>query len=326
MDKELKSQVDISIVIPVFNEEENVTELHSRLTEVLSKLGKTYEIIWVDDGSIDGTLDVLRQLVNKSNNVRIIAFRRNFGQTAALSAGFNFANGDVIIPMDGDLQNEPEDIPRLLNKIDEGFDVVSGWRKKRKDRMITRRIPSFLANWIISRITGVHLHDYGCTLKVYRKEVVKNIHLYGEMHRFIPALASWMGVSVTEIEVKHNPRRRGKTKYSLSRTPRVILDLINVKFLLSYSTRPIQIFGGIGIFLFFLSFISLAAVVAMRVFRGTDMTGNPLLYLSILFVIVGGQFITLGLLGEINIRAYHESQKRPIYAIKEIVNDDSELS
>jgi glycosyltransferase involved in cell wall biosynthesis len=314
----------ISVVIPVFNEEGNLAELYNRLKDVLENdLECPYEIIFVDDGSTDSSFHILSGLAEKDTHLKVIQFQRNFGQTAAIAAGFNFAEGEIIIPMDADLQNDPTDILLLHAKVEEGYDIVSGWRRKRKDAFITRRLPSQIANWIISRITGVYLHDYGCTLKAYRKHVVKNINLYGEMHRFIPAIASWMGVSIGEIEVKHNPRKRGTSKYNLSRTPKVILDLINVKFLLSYSTRPIQIFGGIGMATLFLGGVSFLILIVMKVFMEVDMTGNPFLFLSILFVLLGVQFVSIGLLAELSVRTYHESQGKPIYTIKDVIHFES---
>jgi glycosyltransferase involved in cell wall biosynthesis len=257
----------------------------------------------------------------------VLRLRRNFGQSAALSAGFDLASGDVIVPMDGDLQNDPADVPRLLEKIEEGFDVVSGWRRRRYDAWLTRRLPSVIANWLISRITSVQLHDYGCALKAYRAEVIKGINLYGEMHRFIPSLASWMGVRVAEIPVNHRPRTAGRSKYGLDRTLRVILDLINVKFLLSYSTRPIQVFGKIGLWSVLAGALCGLATAAMKVaplWRGedgqwctVDITGNPFFLLTFLFAMVGVQFISIGLLGEISVRTYYESQNKRIYVVRE---------
>jgi glycosyltransferase involved in cell wall biosynthesis len=310
---------ELSIVIPVFNERQSLEELFQELKGVMDTLGRSYEIIFVDDGSTDGSAEIIKSLAQKDPHTRAVLLRRNFGQSAAMSAGFDLAEGRVFITLDADLQNDSRDIPKLLAKIDQGYDVASGWRKKRRDPLFTRRIPSFFANILISRITSVHLHDYGCTLKAYRREVLKDVHLYGEMHRFLPALASWLGVKVTEVEVNHRPRRYGQSKYGLSRTHRVILDLINLKFLLSYSTRPIRIFGGIGMVSVLGSMVSGVGVVWMKLNRGKDMTGNPLLLLTVLFVLIGIQFITMGLLGEILIRTYHESQGKPIYVIRELV-------
>ena len=315
----MKREIDISIVIPLYNEEENVEFLYESVSKALKESGRLWEIIMVDDGSSDGTLAILKKIAAVHADVKVISFRRNFGQTAAMAAGFDNAAGDVVIPMDGDLQNDPADIPKLLEKIEDGFDVVSGWRKDRKDRFINRKLPSMIANWLISRITGVHLHDYGCTLKAYRREVLENINLYGEMHRFIPALASLNGARVAEIPVNHRERKYGTSKYGISRTFKVILDLVTVKFLLSYSTKPIQIFGGLGIISIFLSFLSFIEISISKFFYSLDITGNPFFLLFILFALIGIQFVTMGLLGEINIRTYFESQGKPIYVIREIV-------
>ena len=307
----------VSIVIPLFNEAANVPDLCSELFEFADEEERIAEIIFVDDGSTDGTYDRLIASCKSDSRAIVLRLRRNFGQTAALSAGFDVAAGDVICPMDGDLQNDPRDIPRLLEKVEEGYDVVSGWRKNRKDAWLTRRVPSWFANRLISRITSVRLRDYGCSLKAYRSEVLKEVKLYGEMHRFIPSLASWMGVSVTEIPVNHRPRTAGKSNYGLSRIFRVLLDLINVKFLISYSTRPIQVFGKIGIYTFLLGAASLAVTAYMKIFDGTDVTGNPFFLLSALCVFVAFQFVGIGLLGEIMIRTYYELQQKPIYVLRE---------
>jgi len=315
----MKREVEISIVIPLYNEEENVELLYESVSKALKDSGRRWEIIMVDDGSSDGTLDLLKKIAAVETNLKVISFRRNFGQTAAMSAGFDNAKGEVVIPMDGDLQNDPADIPKLLEKVEEGFDVVSGWRKDRKDRFINRKLPSMIANWLISKITGVHLHDYGCTLKAYKKEVLENINLYGEMHRFIPALASLNGARVTEIPVNHRERKYGTSKYGISRTFKVILDLVTVKFLLSYSTKPIQIFGGLGIISLFLSFFSFVEISISKFLYSVDVTGNPFFLLFILFALIGIQFVTMGLLGEINIRTYYESQGKPIYVVREII-------
>jgi len=311
--------LDISIIIPVYNEEENLALLYQGMKPVLEGLGRSFEIIFVDDGSRDGSPQVLAALNAADARCRVIRFRRNFGQTAAMSAGFSYAKGAVIITLDADLQNDPGDIPMLLEKIDDGYDVVSGWRIHRKDKFITRRLPSICANWLISRITGVKLHDYGCTLKAYKNEVAQNIDLYGEMHRFIPALASWMGISVTEIPVSHHPRKHGKSKYGLSRTLRVFLDLITVKFLLSYSTKPLQMFGSVGVLASAMGFSIAAYLSYDKLFRGNPLSNRPMLFLAILMILVGIQFITMGLLGEMMARIYHDEQKKPIYVIKEIL-------
>jgi len=311
--------LDISVIIPVYNEEENLGLLYREMKPVLERLGKNYEVIFVDDGSMDGSFGVLSALNKADARCKVIRFRRNFGQTAAMSAGFAHARGAVIITMDADLQNDPGDIPALLEKIDEGYDVVSGWRLRRKDKFFTRKLPSMCANWLISRITGVKLHDYGCTLKAYRSEVARNIDLYGEMHRFIPALASWMGISVAEIPVNHHSRKHGKSKYGLSRTMRVFLDLITVKFLLSYSTKPLQMFGSVGVMASILGFSIAAYLSCDKIFRGHPLANRPMLFLAILMILVGIQFITMGLLGEMMARIYHDGQKKPIYVIKEVL-------
>ncbi|MGQ9569837.1 MAG: glycosyltransferase family 2 protein [Thermodesulfovibrionales bacterium] len=308
----------LSIVIPLFNEEENITILYKKLKENLDPLGKEYEILFVDDGSTDRTLSILEEIQLRDKKVIILSLRRNFGQTAAFAAGFDFARGDVIITMDGDLQNDPADIPKLLELIKDN-DLVSGWRKKRKDPFFSRRLPSLVANWLISNVTGVKLHDYGCSLKAYRRDVIKNLKLYGEMHRFIPAVASWYGVRVAEVEVGHFPRLKGSTKYGISRTIKVVLDLITVKFLQSFSTKPIQFFGPAGVFSGFLGFLISIYLSIDKIFFGKNIGGRPLLLLGVLLIIVGIQLIGMGLLGEMLVRVYHESQRKPIYVIKKIL-------
>ncbi len=315
-----KRTVDCSIVIPVYNEETNIRLLLPELQGVLNNLHKTYEIILVDDGSSDNTSMIITEAAQQHPEIKLITLRRNFGQTAAMSAGFDAAVGDVIIPMDGDLQNDPNDIPKLLERIDEGYDVVSGWRINRQDKYWTRRLPSNLANRLISLTTKVHLHDYGCTLKAYRRNVLQKIELYGEMHRFIPALASWIGVKVTEMPVNHRARTHGKSKYGISRTIHVILDLMTVKFLLSYSTKPIQIFGLFGLVSLFSSVGLMAGVVYTRIRYDMVITNNSMFLLAVLFFILGIQFIGMGLLGEVVMRTYHESQGKPIYVIASTVN------
>src|SRR4030042_4236778 len=308
----------LSIVIPIYNEEENVQILHEKLKEVLDSLKNEYEILFVDDGSTDRTLPILEEIQAKDKRVIVLSLRRNFGQTAAFAAGFDFATGDIIVTMDGDLQNDPADIPKLLALIKDN-DLVSGWRKKRKDRFFLRRLHSVAANWLISKVTGVKLHDYGCSLKAYRRDVIKNLKLYGEMHRFIPAVASWYGVRIAEVETVHYPRLRGKSKYGISRTIKVVLDLITVKFLQSFSTKPIQFFGPVGIISGFLGFIISVYLTLDKIFFGHDIGGRPLLLLGALLIIVGIQLIGMGLLGEMLVRVYHESQRKPIYVIKKIL-------
>jgi glycosyltransferase involved in cell wall biosynthesis len=312
--------MDVSIVIPIFNEEENISALYEKITQALFSSGLDYELILVDDGSSDRSFLLLRDLAMNDTRVKVVRFRRNFGQTAAMAAGFDAALGRVVVPMDGDLQNDPEDIKRLLMKIEEGYDVVSGWRKDRQDTFINRKLPSMLANGLISRLTGVHLHDYGCTLKAYRREVLEGINLYGEMHRFVPALASQVGARVTEIPVKHHPRIYGKSKYGISRTMRVVLDLMTVKFLLHYSTKPIQLFGKWGVYTLFAGFLSGSATVYMKLFEHMSMNRNPLWILTIFLIFMGVQFIVLGLLGELNARTYYEAQGKPIYVVREKLN------
>jgi glycosyltransferase involved in cell wall biosynthesis len=308
----------LSVIIPLYNEEENLPLLYEKLKEYLESLKKEYEILFVDDGSADRTLSILEQIQAKDNRVVVLSLRRNFGQTAAFAAGFDFARGDIVVTMDGDLQNDPADISKLLELIKD-HDLVSGWRKKRKDPFFSRRLPSLVANWLISKVTGVKLHDYGCSLKAYRRDVIKNLKLYGEMHRFIPAVASWYGVRVAEVEVTHHPRLKGKSKYGISRTLKVVLDLITVKFLQSFSTKPIQFFGPIGVVCGFLGFFISIYLVIDKIFLGHQIGGRPLLLLGALMIIVGIQLIGMGLLGEMLVRVYHESQRKPTYVIKKIL-------
>lgn len=319
-----KEKIDVSVVIPLFNEIESIPQLHSQLTATLDTLDRRSEIILVDDGSTDGSNAVLKEIQEADKRVWVIQLRRNFGQAAAFSAGFDLARGEVIITMDGDLQNDPADIPELLEKIDEGYDVVSGWRINRKDGFITRRIPSVMANALISKVTGVRLHDYGCSLKAYRHEVVKNIRLYGELHRFIPALASWMGIRVAELPVNHFPRKHGRSKYGIGRTIKVILDLITVKFLLDYATRPLQIFGLAGMLSFVIGMGISLYLTVLRLFFGVGLSDRPILLLAILLIMLGVQLILMGLLGELIVRTYHESTEKPIYAVREILGEGEE--
>ncbi|NIA05566.1 MAG: glycosyltransferase [Proteobacteria bacterium] len=312
----------LSVVIPIYNEEENIKALYDELKGVLDSLGYDYEIIFIDDGSTDTSLAVLETIQQQDPRLVVISFRRNFGQTAAMSAGFDYATGDVIVTMDGDMQNDPHDIPRFLEKMAEGYDLVSGWRHDRQDPFISRRLPSILANKIISVVTGVHLHDYGCTLKTFRKEITRGIRLYGEMHRFIPAIASGMGGRIAEVKVNHRPRRFGKSKYGISRTIRVILDLLTVKFLLSYATRPIQVFGLLGIISGGIGFCLALVLTIERQFFGMPLANRPLLLLAVLLIFMGMQFISLGLLGELQARTYHESQNKPIYTVRKVLGRD----
>lgn len=314
-----KNNIELSIVIPVFNETENIKPLIIKLFEVLNKTEKTYEVIIIDDGSTDNSFEVMREMCESHKKLRIIRFRRNFGQTSAFSAGFDLARGNIIVTLDADLQNDPADIPKLLEELDKGYDIVSGWRKKRCDDFLTRQLPSRIANYIISKFTGVPLHDYGCSLKVYRSEVIKNIKLYGEMHRFIPAVASWMGISISEVEVKHSPRVSGKSSYGIMRTVRVILDLITVKYLLGYSTNPIQVFGLFGIVSFILGLTISAYLSATKIFLGHTLSDRPMLLMAALLIIFGVQLCSIGLIGEMVVRNYYESNEKPTYMIKEIL-------
>jgi len=316
---DVRSSETLSILIPVYNEEGNLSLLCEKLVAALKKVGKPYEVIFVDDGSSDGSLEILLDLRDKNPNIKIISFSRNFGQTAALSAGIDFSKGDIIIPMDGDLQNDPEDILFLLQKIEEGYDVVSGWRKGRKDPFLTRRLPSVVANKIISWIGGVSLHDYGCTLKAYRRDILKNIRLYGEMHRFIPIYAQWIGARVTEIPVRHSLRGSGSSKYGMSRVFKVILDLMVVKFLLSYSQKPIYVFGGIGLLMILAAFLSGGYAIYLKLFEEVSFILTPLPLLCVLLLVLGSLSILMGFLAEILTRTYYESQGKPTYQIKETI-------
>ena len=313
------AKTDISIVIPVLDEEENIPVLYSELKKVMDALNKNYEIIFIDDGSKDKTFKILKGLQEKDKKVKIIKFRKNFGQTSAIQAGFDNANGKLIITMDADLQNDPGDIPELLDKINEGYDVVSGWRHNRKDPFFTKKIPSKISNWLAVKLTGVDIHDFGCTLKAYRKDSLEGIKLYGEMHRYIPALVAWSGFSVAEIKVKHHPRKYGKAKYGFQRLLKGFLDLINLKFWMQYSTRPLHLFGFLGICLFFAGFIVGIYLTIMKLFFGMGLSNRPILLLAVLLVVLGVQFIIFGFLGEIMVRVYYDKKDRKIYKIKEII-------
>jgi glycosyltransferase involved in cell wall biosynthesis len=312
--------MDLSIVMPVYNEEESLGPLVDEIGSVLNGAQKTFELIVVDDGSTDNTHELLERVHQQKPWVKMIRFKRNFGQTAAVAAGLAYARGKVIVPMDGDGQNDPRDIPHLLAKLEEGFDLVSGWRFPREDSFWTRRFPSHLANRLISWITGVKLHDYGCTLKAIRSEVAKDVKLYGEMHRFIPALASERGARITEMKVHHRRRERGQSKYGLARTFRVLLDLVTVKFLNQYATRPLHIFGLLGLLSVSGGFVIGLYLAAQKVFYHADIGGRPLLLLAVLLMMIGFQFISMGLLGELLARTYHESQNKPIYVIRDILD------
>ena len=309
----------LSVIIPIYNEAENITPLYEELKGVLRTIEHEHEIIFVDDGSSDASLDLLKKIQQQDNEVVVVSFRRNFGQTAAMSAGFDYAAGDVIVTMDGDMQNDPHDIPMFLQKMEEGYELVSGWRHDRQDPFLNRKLPSMIANKIISVVTGVHLHDYGCTLKTFRKEITRGIRLYGEMHRFIPAIASGVGGRITEIKANHRPRRFGTSKYGISRTLRVVLDLMTVKFLLSYATRPIHVFGTLGLVSGGTGFLIALVMTIQRMFFEISMANRPLLLLAILLILMGMQFIYMGLLGELQVRTYHESQKKPIYVVRNVL-------
>lgn len=312
--------MDLSVVIPLYNEEENVRLLLQRVLGTLAELSLSWEVIVVDDGSTDGSYALLKELASGEPRLRIVHFRRNFGQTAAFAAGFDLAQGATVVTMDADLQNDPADIPALLHKMAEGYDIVSGWRLKRQDPFLTRRLPSQMANHLAGWLTGVRLHDYGCSLKAYRLEVVKNVRLYGELHRFIPALASWMGVRIAELPVHHEPRRLGRSKYGLSRTVRVFLDLLTLRFLLFYGTRPAHVFGSLGLLASGLGMAMGLYLSFIRLVLGESIGNRPLLTLSVLLLIIGVQMVTMGFLGELMVRTYHEAQGKPIYAVREVLN------
>jgi glycosyltransferase involved in cell wall biosynthesis len=311
--------MDLSVIIPVYNEEENVEPLIHEITHVLQPMAKSYEIVVVDDGSKDGTFSVLSRRCNH-RELKVVRLKRNFGQTAAMAAGLAHAEGEVMVMMDGDGQNDPRDIPELLAKLDEGYDLVVGWRFHRKDPLLSRRVPSVVANRFISSTTQVKLHDYGCTLKTMRKDLAKDLRLYGEMHRFIPAIAYDRGARIAEVKVHHRPRLHGKSKYTLSRALRVALDLLTVKFLISYSTRPSHVFGPIGIISAGSGFFIAAYLSIEKLIYRLPIGGRPLLLLAILLIFIGFQFITMGLLGEMLARTYHESQNRPVFVVGEILD------
>jgi len=312
--------MDLSIVVPVYNEEENVPLLYQAITHAVVPLDLAWEVTLVDDGSQDGSLEALNRLaVDDPEHVRVVQLRRNFGQTAAIAAGIDYSVGEIVVLMDADLQNDPEDIPLMLQKIEEGYDVVSGWRKSRQDDL-SRRLPSRLANGLISMVTGVHLHDYGCTLKAYRREVITGFKLYGEMHRFIPVYASSVGARIIELQVRHHARRFGKAKYGLERTAKVILDLVTVKFLSSYANKPIYLFGGTGVVLMATAALVFLYLFVRRVFFDVSVLGSPLFQASTMVFILGFQSILMGLIAELLVRTYHESQGKPTYTVKKVIN------
>jgi glycosyltransferase involved in cell wall biosynthesis len=314
--------LNISIVIPVYNEEESLPKMQEALHNVLDlQADISWEVIYVDDGSSDTSPVILNKIAQEDlEHTRVIEFSGNFGQTAAIAAGIDYAQGEIIVLMDADLQNDPGDIPMMLEKINQGYDVVSGWRVNRQDEFLTRILPSRTANWLISTVTGVKLHDYGCTLKAYRREVLTNFRLYGEMHRFIPAYAGSVGARITEVPVQHHPRRYGKTKYGLSRTVKVVLDLFTVKFLMSYANKPIYLFGGTGIVLFIISFLSMLFLLIRKYTLGIVVLSSPIFILSILMFILGFQSFLMGMIAELLVRTYHESTHKPTYTVKKFIN------
>lgn len=312
---------DLSVVLPIYNEEGNLKEMYHRLTDVLVGLDKSYEIILTDDGSKDGSYEVMKEIADRDSKIKLIKFRRNFGQTAALAAGINEASGNLIITIDSDLENDPKDIPKLLKKIDEGYDIVSGWRKNRwQGKIFTRKITSEMANWLTRKISGVEIHDLGCTLKVYRSEIIKGVKLYGEMHRFIAILAFWQGGKMCEVEVNFQPRTYGKSRYGLERVLKVFLDLVTIRYLSSYSTKPIYFFGKVGVYSFILGFITFILALYFKFFGNASFIQTPLPTLTAIFVIIGIQFVLIGLVADLIMRNYYETQNKPIYLIKEKIN------
>ena len=315
--------MNLSLIVPVYNEQDNLPLLFEAIDQTMSTLGRTWEVIFVDDGSQDNSLPILTQHAEKDpEHVRVVSFRRNFGQTAAIAAGLDYSQGEIIILLDADMQNDPSDIPMLLEKLDEGYDLVSGWRKERKDNAITRNFPSMLANRLISSVTGVELHDYGCTLKAYRRPVLEGFRLYGEMHRFIPVFANSVGARITEVVVNHHPRRFGHTKYGLERTVKVVLDLFTVKFLVSFSSKPIYLFGGTGLVLMAISALLMLYLFFRRIFFLVGVTGSPLFQTSTMFFILGFQSMLMGLIAELLVRTYHESQRKTTYTVRTKINLD----
>jgi glycosyltransferase involved in cell wall biosynthesis len=318
-----KSAPELSLFLPVFDEEQNLRPMHAKISEALNSLGKTAEVIYVDDGSTDNSLQILKEIASGDERVRVISLRRNYGQTAAMSAGIDAARGAILIPMDADLQNDPRDIARLLDKLNEGYDVVSGWRKNRQDKLISRKLPSQIANRIISLIGGVPLHDYGCSLKAYRRDVIQDVRLYGEMHRFIPIYASWAGARVAEIPVEHHARTFGKSKYGISRTLKVVFDLMTIKFMASYQTKPIYVFGTFGLITFLLSIFAGIWAFALKFIYGVSFILTPLPVIAIVLLAISMQFFLMGLLAEMLVRTYHESQNKAIYAVREKIGFDN---
>ncbi len=313
--------MDLSIVVPVYNERENIKLVYQAIIKAITPLKKQWELIMVDDGSKDGSLEELREIAKDDpQHVQVIELRRNFGQTAAIAAGIDHSKGDVVVLCDADMQNDPADIPMMLEKIDEGYDVVSGWRYDRHDKFLTRVLPSKIANWLISKVTGVHLHDYGCTLKAYRREVLQSFHLYGEMHRFIPVYADAAGAKIIEVRVHHHARKFGKAKYGLERTFKVLLDLFTVKFLTSYSKKPIYLFGGLGAGMIAIGAAILLYLFIFRVWFAKSVTNSPWFLISVTSVIMGFQSVLMGFIAELLVRTYHESQNKPTYTIRNVIN------
>ncbi|GAB4542281.1 MAG: glycosyltransferase family 2 protein [Anaerolineales bacterium] len=313
--------MDISLITPVYNEQDNLPLLFEAVYQTMNAVDKSWELVLVNDGSRDKSFEALSEYAAKDpQHIRVVSFRRNYGQTAAIAAGIDYSQGGIIVLLDADLQNDPADIPMLLAKLDEGYDLVSGWRKQRKDNALTRNLPSMIANGLISRVTGVHLHDYGCTLKAYRREVLEGFRLYGEMHRFIPVYANSVGARITELPVRHHPRKFGKTKYGLERTAKVILDLFTVKFLVSYSSKPIYIFGGAGGLMILVSAAAMMYLFVRRVFWNVSVTYSPLFQTSVMFFILGFQSMLMGLIAELLVRTYHESQRKPTYTVRTTLN------
>lgn len=317
--------MDLSVIIPVYNEEESLPDLHLALRQALSDPALKWEVIYINDGSQDGSIQVLERLAEEDpEHSRVVDFRRNFGQTAAIAAGIDYSQGEIIVLMDADLQNDPQDIPMMIEKIHQGYDVVSGWRANRQDAFFSRTLPSRIANWLISTVTGVHLHDYGCTLKAYRREVITGFRLYGEMHRFIPAYASSVGARMIEVKVRHHARKYGKTKYGINRTIKVILDLFTVKFLLSYANKPIYLFGGAGILLMLISSIAMLLLAVRRLVFNIPVLSSPIFQVSTMVFILGFQSILMGLIAEMQVRTYHESQQKPTYSVRRLIGLDTQ--
>lgn len=311
---------ELSVVVPIYNEYESIPALVDNIAQATDRLGISYEIILVDDGSSDGSADLLRQEAKQRPYLQAVLLRRNYGQTAAMAAGFNYARGKTIVSLDGDLQNDPADIPKLLAKLDEGYDLVSGWRKNRQDDQLTRLLPSRIANWLIGRVTGVKLHDYGCSLKAYRSEVLHDIHLYGELHRFLPTLAFIEGARITEIPVNHYARQFGKSKYGLSRTFRVVMDLMTLYFMKTFLTRPMHVFGSLGLISMLVGILLSVYLALVKFVAGQDIGNRPMMFLTIVLFLTGIQLFSFGVLSELLMRTYHESQKRPIYRVREVIN------